>query len=211
MALARGYFTIGAGRSWQVTSIDEERKKIYVKQTKSSRIPSWTGNGGGIHTKVVRRMKQVLQEDAVYAYLRPNAVSLLERARAYAAESGLLSSEVLPCGDGSFFIAPWVGTKEIRTISKLLSCGLKQKLDVRSVEGAGFYLRVTSGLGIADFLDQFRRMQIDMENPDLILPKNQAPKIDKYDAMVPEHLRRSAYLYNQMCIPEAIEIINGLV
>lgn len=110
-----------AGRSWRVISIDEERKKIYVSQTKSSKIPSWTGTDGDIHTKVVRRMKQVLQESVIYPYLQPNAARLLVQARMLATETGLLESDVLQCGEKSFFIAPWVGTKEIRTIAKMLT------------------------------------------------------------------------------------------
>ena len=48
-----------AGRSWQVVSIDEERKIIYVARIKSNRIPAWAGTGGDIHDKVVKRMKKV--------------------------------------------------------------------------------------------------------------------------------------------------------
>ena len=200
-----------AGRSWRVISIDEERKNIYVAQTKSSKIPSWTGTGGDIHTKVVRRMKQVLQESVLYPYLQPNAVTLLTQARTYAEESGLLDNDVFPCGDRSFFIAPWVGTKEIRTISKLLSCGLKQQLDVYSVASSRYYLHVTSGLSVDDFINKFKKLHIADDDPDIILPKDQTPKVDKYDPMVPDSLLRSAFLFNQMCVPEAIEIVKNFV
>lgn len=200
-----------AGRSWRVISIDEERKNIYVAQTKSSKIPSWMGTGGDIHTKVVRRMKQVLQESVLYPYLQPNAVALLTQARTYAAESGLLNNDVFPCGDRSFFVAPWVGTKEIRTISKLLSCGLKQQLDVYSVASSRYYLQITSGLSVDDFIDKFKQLHIADNDPNIILPKDQTPKVDKYDPMVPDSLLRSAFLFNQMCVPEAIEIINNVV
>ena len=40
--------------------------------------------------------------------------------------------------------------------------------------------------------------------------KDQTPKIDKYDPMVPENLLRSAYLHNQMKVLDAINIINNL-
>ena len=105
-------------------------------------------------------MKQVLQESVLYPYLQPNAVTLLTQARTYAEESGLLDNDVFPCGDRSFFIAPWVGTKEIRTISKLLSCGLKQQLDVYSVASSRYYLHVTSGLSVDDFINKFININI---------------------------------------------------
>ncbi len=188
-----------AGRSWRTISVDEERKNIYVAPTKNSKIPSWAGTGGDIHTKVVQRMKQVLQESVLYPYLQPNAVDLLTWARTYAKENGLLESDVIPDG-----------TKEIRTISKLLSCGLKQPLDVYFVASSTYYLQVTSGLSPDAFLDKFKKLQIALDDPNIILPKDQAPKVDKYDPMVPKDLLRTAFLFNQMCVPDAVEIINNL-
>ena len=199
-----------AGRSWRVISIDEERKNIYVSQTKSSKIPSWTGDGGEIHTKVVRKMKQVLQESVVYPYLQPNAANLLTKARTFATETGLLEREILPCGEKSFFIAPWVGTKEIRTIAKMFSCGLKSHLDIYSVASSWYYLQVTTGLSVKEFISKFQELRIQFDDPDVVLPKDQTPKIDKYDPMVPENLLRAAYLHNQMKVLDAINIINNL-
>lgn len=200
-----------AGRSWRVISIDEERKNIYVSQTKSSKIPSWTGTGGDIHTKVVRRMKQVLQESVVYPHLQPNAANLLAQARMFAMETGLLESDILQCGEKSFFIAPWVGTKEIRTIAKLLSCGLKNQLDIYSVASSWYYLQITTGLSPEEFIEKFKELNVPLNDPDVILPKDQTPKVDKYDPMVPESLLRSAFLHNQMKLNDAIEIINNLI
>lgn len=199
-----------AGRSWRVISVDDERKIIYVSQTKSNKIPAWQGTGGDIHQKIVQRMKLVLQENAVYPYLQPNAKKLLEDTRQYVVDNGLLDSEVFPCGDKSFFIVPWSGTKEIRTIAKLLSCGLKQKLKIYSVSSSFYYLQVTSDLNYEEFLSEFHRCKINENDPDIILRKEQTPKIDKYDYMVPESLLRSAYLHNQMKIPETIQIINDI-
>ena len=105
-----------AGRAWKVVSIDEARKIIYVSKAHNTRIPSWSGGGGDIHAKVVQRMKQVLLENTIYPYLRPNAQKLLSEARELARESGLLKRDILPCGDTSFFLCPWTGTREMRTI-----------------------------------------------------------------------------------------------
>lgn len=199
-----------AGRSWRVVSVDEERKIIYVNQTKSNKIPAWQGTGGDIHQKIVHRMKLVLQENVIYPYLQPNAKKLLEDARQYVADNGLLDSEVFPCGEKSFFIVPWSGTKEIRTIAKLLSCGLKQKLKIYSVSSSFYYLQVTSDLNYEEFLSEFHKCTLNENDPDIVLPKEQTPKVDKYDYMVPESLLRSAYLYNQMKIPETAQIINDI-
>lgn len=199
-----------AGRSWRVVSIDEERKFIYVTLAKSSRIPTWAGAGGDIHDKVVERMKRVLQEDAIYAYLQPNAQRLLSDARKYARENGLLDRKVLPCSENSFYICPWCGTREIRTMAKLFSCGLKQTFDIYAVASSCYYLQITSGLSLDEFLFRCRSLSVNLDDPDIVLPQKQTPKIDKYDLMVPEDLLRSAFLYNQMDVPSAIGILQGI-
>lgn len=199
-----------AGRSWRVVSIDEERKIIYVARAKSSRIPAWTGAGGDIHDKIVERMKRVLQEDAMYAYLQPNAQRLLSDARKYARENGLLDGKVLPCSENSFFICPWCGTREIRTMAKLFSCGLKQTFDIYAVASSCYYLQITSGISLDEFLFRCRSLSVNLDDPDIVLPQKQTPKIDKYDLMVPEDLLRSAFLYNQMDVPSAIGILQGI-
>ena len=199
-----------AGRSWRVVSIDEERKTIYVARAKSDRIPAWSGTGGDIHGKIVARMKQVLQEDTRYVYLQPNAQRLLSEARTYARENGLLDSQVLPCGANSFFLCPWCGTKEIRTMARLFSCGLKQPLEIYAVAGSCYYLHITSGLSPDKFLSRCRGLRIDVDDPDMVLPQTQTPRIDKYDPMVPEALLRTAFLYDQMDVPSAIGILQNI-
>ena len=52
---------------------------------------------------------------------------------------------------------------------------------------------------------------IDQDNPNMVLNENQAPRIDKYDYMVPDELLREAYLYNQVNVVSANEILNKLV
>lgn len=199
-----------AGRSWRVVSIDEKRKIIYVSRTKSNRIPAWMGPGGDVHDKIVERMKKVLQEDTIYTYLQPNAQRLLSDARKYARENGLVDSKVLPCSENSFFICPWCGTREIRTMAKLFSCGLKKAFDIYAVASSYYYLQITSGLSLDEFLSRCRSLNIELDDPNMVLPQEQTPKIDKYDPMVPEALLRSAFLHNQMDVPSTIKILKDV-
>lgn len=193
-----------------MVSIDEERKIIYVARIKSNRIPAWAGTGGDIHDKVVKRMKKVLQEDTIYTYLQPNAQRLLSNARKHAKENELLARKVLPCSRSSFFICLWCGTREIKTIANLFSHGLKKALDIYTVISAPHYLQITTGLSLDEFLSQCRSLSINLDDPNIVLPKDQTPKIDKYDPMVPEDLLRSAFLYNQMDVPSAIRILKDI-
>lgn len=199
-----------AGHSWQVVSINEEHKIIYVHKAKNTRIPSWTGTGGDIHTKVVQRMKLVLQEDVIYPYLQPNARELLLQTRQYIKENSLLENKIIYCGENSFFLCPWCGTKEVRTILKLLSCGLKEYFDIFSVSSSFYYLQVTSGLSRAECLQRFNELEVEIDNPNMVLYKEQAPKVDKYDFMVPDNLLKKAFLNNQMDLSVAVEILRKI-
>ena len=199
-----------AGRAWIVVSTDEERKVIYVKQTHCNKIQSWIGGGGDIHSKVVQRIKKVLQETVVYPYLQPTAIRLLEHTRQYAAESGLLESNIIPGQNNNFYIVPWIGTRTVSTLAQLLTHGLRQPLEISSATDCRYYLSVTSGLDINDFVDKIKSIPIATDNPDMILRQEQTPKIDKFDFMVPETLLRLAYLFNQTDIYSAIDAIANI-
>lgn len=199
-----------AGRCWKVQSVDEERKIIYVQLVKNNRIPAWSGSGGDIHTRVVARMKEVLHEDVIYPYLQLGAVAILTQARKFVRESNLLNADMIPIDEHSFYLCPWIGTKELTTIKALLSNGLQGELMVYSVIGSRHYLQVTTGLSVADFAKKTRQLNVDIHCPDLVLPMDFAPKIDKYDPMVPNILLRKAALYNQFDVPAALEYLKNV-
>lgn len=208
---AVGDVFILAGRSWVVISLDDERKIIYVNRTKSSKIPSFNGNGGDIHTKIFKKIKKILQEDTTYPYLQPTAASLLLDAREIARRSGILEHDIIRYAEKSYFLCPWVGTKEMSTIKQLFDFGLKDYLDIRNVSGMLFYIDFTSGLGNVELHKKLEDLNCKNDNPDLVLNQNAVPKMDKYDYMVPDNLLRSAYLNNQTDIDKANEILNNLV
>lgn len=199
-----------AGRSWKVQSVDDERKIIYVQLVKNNRIPTWSGSGGHIHEKVIKRMKDALMEEAIYPYLQSGAIQLLSKARQFVKETGMLNVDIIPCGERSFYFCPWTGTKELSTIKNMLRYGLKDKLKIYSVFGSKHYLRITSDLTKSDFVNVLQSIKLDIHNPDLVLHEEQIPKIDKYDIMVPDLLLRKAALYNQFDVPSAENVIKGL-
>lgn len=208
---AVGDVFILAGRSWVVISLDDERKIIYVNRTKSSKILSFNGNGGDIHTKVFKKIKKILQEDTTYPYLQPTAASLLLDAREIARRSGILEHDIIRYAEKSYYLCPWIGTKEMSTIKQLFDFGLKDYLDIRNVSGMPSYIDFTSGLGNDELHKKLEDLNCKNDNPDLVLNQNAVPKMDKYDYMVPDNLLRSAYLNNQTDIDKANEILNNLV
>lgn len=199
-----------AGRAWKVMSIDEKRKTLYAVPADSSVLRSWMGTGSEIHAKIVERMKKVLKEDTIYPYLQPRARRLLAAAREEAAQIGLLDREVIALGEKSFLLCPWTGNKLLHTIYRLLTQGLREELKIGSVTDCGYYLKVSSELGVQECVRRMRELAPATDAPEMVLPKNRAPRVDKYDYMVPENLLRKAYLYHQMAVDEAVGILRGI-
>ena len=71
-------------------------------------------------------------------------------------------------------------------------------------------MQIISGLDLKEFLSECNNLSIDLNDPNMVLPQGQAPKIDKYDPMVPDTLLRSAFLYNQMNVQMAIDVLKNL-
>ena len=109
-----------AGRVWEVEELDIGRKLIYVKQVEGKMEISWPGDYGEIHTKILERMKRVLQEDTVYPYLKDNARRRLEVARHLARNTGMLEHSVVHLGGYNWCLFPWLGTRSFRTLRKFI-------------------------------------------------------------------------------------------
>lgn len=71
-------------------------------------------------------------------------------------------------------------------------------------------MQITSDLSTAEFTDKLAKLQINFHDPDMVLPENQLPRVDKYDKMVPDELLRMAFLYNELDVKAAVEVLKGL-
>lgn len=87
-----------AGHVWRVLEVDRKRHVIYCELVKG-KVPAYFGEcPGDIHTKVLERMRQVLQEDRSYPYLMKNAVARLQQARFTAKASGAAEKPLIQLG-----------------------------------------------------------------------------------------------------------------
>lgn len=198
-----------AGRVWEVEELDIQRKLIYVKPVEGKMEVSWPGDYGEIHTKVLKRMRRVLQEDTVYPYLKPNAVHRLEVARHLARNTGMLEHSFVHLGGYSWCAFPWLGTRSFRTFRKFLAHNAA-RFRISSIEheaGAYITFKMENGndyslaKGLAEIV---KRQGIDAM--DLIAP-SENPVFDKYDEYLPNLLLRKAYAADKLCTNEAEERI----
>ena len=189
-----------AGRVWEVEELDIKRKLIYVKSVEGKMEVSWPGDYGEIHTKILRRMRQVLQEDTVYPYLKPNAAHRLEVARHLARNTGMLEHSLVHLGGYTWCLFPWLGTRSFRTLRKYIAREGKQfKLSGIEFEGC-YYMTFRMERGsdyefVRYFCDKAEREGIDCE---ALVASGETPIFDKYDEYIPGELLRHAYATDKL-------------
>ncbi|MGF7048965.1 ATP-dependent Lhr-like helicase [Paenibacillus sp. DS2015] len=189
-----GYCFSLAGKLWKVEEVDTKHKAVYVKSARGKVDTLWLGAGGDVHTRVVHKMRDILADDVIYSYLAPNAVNRLERARRLARESGMLKSIVIPAGGDSVFVMPWIGSKQFRTLERLIKNNLMDKLALRSVTPMEPYYMVVSGRTSAEnLLGQILAECSNCGDPISLLAPDEAPYLGKYDEFAPTELIRRAF------------------
>ena len=133
-----------AGHVWQVLDVDHKRRLIYCRQVKGS-VPAYFGQcPGDLHTKILTRMRRVLQEDRQYPYLMKNAVARLEQARFTAAHSGAADKTLINLGGNMWCLLPWVGTYTFLTMERFLKIKCADRLGLRGLDSARpFFIQFT--------------------------------------------------------------------
>ena len=198
-----------AGRVWEVEELDIQHKLIYVKSVEGKMEVSWPGDYGEVHTRIVRRMKQVLCEDTVYPYLKPNAQKRLEQARHVARNTGMLTHSMVHLGGYSWCLFPWVGTRAFRAVRKLLAhVGKEFQLSGIEYEGCYFITFKMSGGNdyelISTLSERIRSARVDA---DMLVSSGEIPVFEKYDDYVPLPLLQKAYATDKLDFSEAAERI----
>lgn len=183
-----------AGHVWQVLDVDHKRRLIYCRQVKGS-VPAYFGQcPGDLHTKILIRMRRVLQEDRQYPYLMKNAVARLEQARFTAAHSGAADKTLINLGGNMWCLLPWVGTYTFLTMERFLKIKCADRLGLRNLDSARpFFIQFTMKADEATF---FRVLAEEIRKPidpmELVYPK-ELPLFDKYDEYLPEELVKKGF------------------
>lgn len=183
-----------AGHVWQVLDVDHKRRLIYCRQVKGS-VPAYFGQcPGDLHTKILTRMRRVLQEDRQYPYLMKNAVARLEQARFTAAHSGAAEKTLINLGCNMWCLLPWVGTYTFLTMERFLKIRCADRLGLRNLDSARpFFIQFTMKADEATF---FRVLAEEIRKPidpmELVYPK-ELPLFDKYDEYLPEELVKKGF------------------
>ena len=194
-----------AGRVWEVEELDIQRKLIYVGQVDGKMEVSWPGDFGEIHTKIVQRMRRILEEDTVYPYLKPNARKRIEVARHVARNTGMLTHSLVSLGGYTWCLFPWLGTRSFRTLRKFIARNASL-CKVSNLEFEGCYymtFRMERGNDY-DLLSHLSGIaETDGIDCEALVQSGEVPIFEKYDEHVPAELLRKAYAADRLRADEA--------
>lgn len=199
-----------AGHVWEVLDVDHKRHLVYCRQVKG-RIPAYFGEcPGDLHTRVLRRMRQVLQEDTRYPYLMKNAVARLNQARYTAAQSGTTDSPMISLGGRMWCLLPWVGTYAFLAMERFLKIKCGNRLGLKNFDSARpYYMQFTMTVSLEEF---YRIVAEEAAKPidplELVYPK-ELPVFDKYDEFLPEELVRKGFALGVLDVEEMLSTIRG--
>ncbi|MDR0904330.1 MAG: DEAD/DEAH box helicase [Ruminococcus sp.] len=114
-----------AGKAWKVTAVDEKAKVISVAPLDGSARIFWLAEQPiAFHTKVIRKVREVLLReftDSDYPYLTKSCRDRLLQMQTIAKTAELDSRRIIKIGADKYAIFPWVGTRELFTLTYAMS------------------------------------------------------------------------------------------
>lgn len=102
-----------AGQAWEVTELDKQERRIYVKQIPGISANMWQDTGNEyVHTKVMKKIRDVIGSDEQYAFLDGAAQARLNEIRRACRAGGLSAVEsVVPITETRFAVFQFLGTR----------------------------------------------------------------------------------------------------
>ena len=179
-----------AGQAWEVTELDKKQQTIYVRKIEGISANMWTDTGNEyVHTKVMKKMLEVLRSDEQYAFFDESARKRLDDIRRLCrnatmsgeTESGneltggtVFDGErvVVPLSETVFAVFPFLGTRG----TMALLYALRER---------GFQANVW----LQRYIPECIEVQTDMGREALIAALNKIKEngADKYSFRIPEN------------------------
>ncbi len=189
-----------AGKTWNVDSVDEDTRSIFVSPSSGMADNHWNGFMSiTLHTKILKKMREVLASDEEYGYLTGNARSRLKDFRTVARRYGADTKTIVEDENGDLFVLPWLGTKALFA----LSYALQQHHVSNSISNEAT-ISMDECLPkeeLVEILDEIRSEKIDKNT--FAIPSNIQPLMtDKYNRFVPMSLLRKQFISDYLDVDD---------
>ena len=181
-----------AGLTWETVDVNEKSKVIFVKRVPGISVVDWNVDfEAELHTVLVRKIRDILQNDVQYPFLSERCAERLAEIRYITRNSGILDNLVTPLSDKKYAVFPWVGTRQLMTLHYAL---MHRKIKNKMPWITCVYLEVIYD-GTAGDLEEiiYDIMQSDLNLYDLPLPEK-VQVGGKYNEFIPLDLLRKQFI-----------------
>lgn len=177
-----------AGRTWECVNINEKSKIIFVKPVHGISKISWISPAeSDLHTKLLRKMRDILISNESYTYLSDDCETRLIQIRNIVRQAGITINLTTSLSNKKCAIFPWLGTRQLSA----LFFALDQKGIKCSVHPGGFtpvYLEADFD-GDSNLLKQYIYGICDAEIEKYSFPLPEKAQIPyKYNGFIPQNL-----------------------
>jgi ATP-dependent Lhr-like helicase len=194
-----------AGRRWKIRLIDMEKNTMTVEPAKGGKAPPFGGETGPeIHSRVRRKMFDVLAGEEVPRYLDPEAAKMLEDARR-AAKDALLLDSPLAREKKNLLWLPWESSAVHRT---LFALGLLAGMEVQDQDVALEFLRTDEN----ELKEAYSRFSSSPPSIEEIAAQFEgaAKGQEKYDRYLPKRLLIESFGKRYLELPGAMKAIEEI-
>lgn len=192
-----------AGHVWIVEEVDHKRHLVYCEQVKG-KVPAFFGLcPGDINTRVLEKMREILNEKEVYPYLMKNAVIRLDEARHIAANSRMLNEPLICLGGEMWCLFPWLGSYAFLAMERFLKIKCAPLLGLSALDSSRpYFIQFKMKVGKAEFFKVLSDMEKQPLDPMELVYKGELPLFEKYDEFLPELLVKKGFAYGILGIDE---------
>ena len=190
-----------AGRVWVVEEVDHQRHEVYCTLVKGN-IPAYFGDvAGDIHTRILERMYQVLNEKASYPYLMRHAVCRLAEARDTFHKAGMDGRPLIHLGGKMWALFPWLGSYAFLALERFLKLRCGSRLRLKGLSPCRpYYMQFTMQVSEEEFYRILAEEAAVEFDPMELVYEDEVPVFEKYDEYVPPELVRKGFAYGVLDI-----------
>ncbi|MBQ3737308.1 MAG: DEAD/DEAH box helicase [Candidatus Methanomethylophilaceae archaeon] len=181
-----------SGRVWAISSISPDGTVAEVVESDGSSDTSWKSGAPEYHSRVLRKMREVLFSDEQYDYVDDAGLRRLNESRRAAKEAGM--GKVFSQVNNYNRICPWIGSRKFDTMHRMLHAMPDVKvlryLEPYTIDIACDYDYIDLMKSLEGYSQNFDLTELVTYRDDLI--------IGKYDEYVPESLLMKAFAADRL-------------
>jgi ATP-dependent Lhr-like helicase len=181
-----------AGRVWRVLKASKEKSMVEVEECDGEACNPWRSGTPPTHTRVMKKMLEILESDTDYPYLDDAAKARLEESRAIARSNGM--TYMFSERTGGYRMYPWLGTKQFDTLRRVL----QKVIGTDSIRAfQPYYIDIRTKLSEDQIINKVYSY-LENKDPVTLIYDDDLLKYGKYDRFIPESLLVREYAMDRL-------------